>query len=50
MTREQLIEAMRAIARVLTEEINRPGENEHRYRALKRAEAMALDTLEKADA
>lgn len=46
MTHEELIVAVREIARVLTDEIRRPGDNEDRYGALKRAEAMALAALD----
>jgi hypothetical protein len=49
MSREELINAVREIARVITAEINQPGDNDHRFRALKRAEAMALATIEKAE-
>lgn len=50
MTREELIKSMQAIANLLTAEIDRPGENEDRYRALKQAEALALEALKKAEA
>lgn len=49
MTREQLIAALREIASVLTVEIDRSGDNESRYRALKQAEKLALETLAKSD-
>lgn len=40
--------AIREIARLLTAEIDRPGDNEDRYRTLKQAERLALQTLAKA--
>lgn len=46
----ELIEAMREVSRILTAEIDRPGENEDRFRALKQAEKVALAALEKASA
>lgn len=50
MTREELIGAIREIAQLLTTEIDRPGDNEDRYRALKQAERLALEALSKAGA
>lgn len=49
MTREELVGAIREIAQLLTAEIDRPGDNEDRYRALKQAERRALQTIAKAE-
>lgn len=49
MTREELIAALREIAAILTPEIDRAGDVESRYRALKAAEKIALEALFEAD-
>lgn len=50
MTREQLIAALQEIASGISAELNRPGDNDDRYRALKRAERLAREALNKAGA
>jgi hypothetical protein len=47
MDRDELLAALREIVRVITTEIDRPGDNEDRYRALKRALAVAEAALER---
>lgn len=46
MTREEIKSGVRVIARILTEEIDRPGTIETRYLSLKNAEREALKLLE----
>lgn len=50
MSREELVAAVEKIALVLTAEINQPGDIDDRYRALKRAERIASETLDQARA